>query len=1472
MLSGLTNPSVVAANSEVSWLFDIYAQEAETIDYTNANVTEVDPNSELSIASSQITITNQGPADNAYISEDKGVGFYKSKVDYTFDVDVNIDLAPSFGPGSFYSYVSPLMLSNTAGGHVDASSLGVYLYGSGGSIIGFSGCGTFGGQSLLMTAATDYFLRIRIRRNESTYGRIYVDVYTSSADRTAETNAYFTRWGDINQANSNLNFRYVNYYLADFSDPYANALGSFSNFSMPEIEVNVSSKDYTYGGKTYTNRVEAGSFKGIKLSRNKSESGLFPKVDTQFVIENVDDALNLGNFTEGARVDVHFVMKTQAGLEDRIRTVKFKIAQTAFETYKSLKISCEDLLTSIFKKSYPLNELVSTDFNATNDTYIIPEIFGTAYIPLSPFSNGSNEACYILGNKESGETFAISELTTPRSFPGEKVVATNATTFEQDEITQNGNLYQFFQYVIDSTAIAWGGFEGIPMQPIVRFNKSTTQSLTDGPDIVAAILDAYGVSYNSTGFSAASTTLGAYSPALTIQGGLWFRTTVEQVIKEILIHCNSELTYDRDGDVTWKINDTTSVATLGIVNKNSFKTSPVKNKKGNAGYVQYMSPDRPMDQAYEILIPTEMDGAYDEPSNSTLKFKFASGSNESNSCINAKKSATLYFQKLLNRDYTINFSDDASNALLEPADFITLDDLYGGVDVGIDMITLGADGAALISFSCTKYSVIQNWADLDSMTDDTFSSPSVADMLTAVTAGPDASGQNLIRGRLRVGDQATDCLVMDPNEASNYRFWIGNLLPSAAPFAVRMDGYARFGLTTDEHIIVDPVAGTISINGGTSGFQVFVQASAPTTGMSHNDLWFDEDDGYRQYRYNSATPAWEDIQDAEIAVALANAAAAQATADGKIEIYWQDSQPTGANVGDYWMDTDDGNHAYRYNGSTWDDAQDSDIATAIANAATAQSTADGKMTVFYAATEPLTGMSDGDLWVEDGSSNVYVYDTSAWVFFADGTQAAIQNTLSISSGGITMSGTARIAAGKTSAASATAGYWIDSTDFVVGDGVQYLDYNSGSGSLSVVGEIRVVSAGAANLRSDLNVADGADATQTAIQSSVSITSGGLSLNGGGRIQLFDGSSNELLRVGDDTISAATQRGLFLYNTSGTMLAGYYDTGLSIFEGGDIDLLGDNTNPGKITFTSDGETFEFYASWNDSFHIGPATDRSGQLMIGVNPSALYRRFQQVTMYASETMRLQLSDGTGTWMGIYMDSDSYESATWGYPLQVRLKAGSCDFYVYQFSTYTAIRCDTDAIHPQDNNTSDCGTDAYAWQDIYYYVAHDKCSILDTLDDNQVLQESIVPEVVNGETNVDPYGFPKMDLTKMPDYLTNKEKLAQNLSSESGKIITPKMLDDVISGKRKPITFLKKEVVSKQGEKKIEKNISYTLDADEIRKRTFRNFGMFVDLMAGAIKQTDQDVTENIVEGFNAIIEDLIQRVSKLEKEKRSWAKTN
>lgn len=172
-----------------------------------------------------------------------------------------------------------------------------------------------------------------------------------------------------------------------------------------------------------------------------------------------------------------------------------------------------------------------------------------------------------------------------------------------------------------------------------------------------------------------------------------------------------------------------------------------------------------------------------------------------------------------------------------------------------------------------------------------------------------------------------------------------------------------------------------------SGAIVYAQTAEPTGGAYNvGDLWIDLDDGNRMYRWNGA--AWIDVSDqrmvgqasaiedlttrVEATEGAISSQASQITTlnssvAAKTRTFVQASAPTATAIGDVWIDTDDGNKFYAWNGTIWE------LRRLDAGAST------------YAQNDPPATGVLGDLWVDTNDSNkLYRWDGSAWVLLADG--------------------------------------------------------------------------------------------------------------------------------------------------------------------------------------------------------------------------------------------------------------------------------------------------------------------------------------------------------------------------------------------------------------------------------------------------------------------------------------------------------
>lgn len=184
----------------------------------------------------------------------------------------------------------------------------------------------------------------------------------------------------------------------------------------------------------------------------------------------------------------------------------------------------------------------------------------------------------------------------------------------------------------------------------------------------------------------------------------------------------------------------------------------------------------------------------------------------------------------------------------------------------------------------------------------------------------------------------------------------------------------------------------------------YAQNSAPSGNLDVGDLWMDTANGNIIYRWNGES--WVNVRDGGIQSAYALAQNALNTAQSKVVTYYQAAEPTGATAGDLWIDTDDGNSLHRYNGTTWVNVDNADLAKALQDAADAQSTADSKIITFAQSTQP-TATDIGDLWVDTGNNNaLYRWNGTTWTkvqdsaaaeanakSYADGKVTALNNTL-----------------------------------------------------------------------------------------------------------------------------------------------------------------------------------------------------------------------------------------------------------------------------------------------------------------------------------------------------------------------------------------------------------------------------------------------------------------------------------------------
>ena len=149
--------------------------------------------------------------------------------------------------------------------------------------------------------------------------------------------------------------------------------------------------------------------------------------------------------------------------------------------------------------------------------------------------------------------------------------------------------------------------------------------------------------------------------------------------------------------------------------------------------------------------------------------------------------------------------------------------------------------------------------------------------------------------------------------------------------------------------------------------RVFYQTTAPASDSNYtlkaNDLWFDTDDGNKPYRWSGSAwvettdtrlaDSWAEIVDIRNATANPSGTAAQrinsisATASSKNRTFYQasTSAPSSPTTGDLWFQTDQGNKAFRWNGSAWEETTDTRLPSAVSSITTIETAKIGYCTI-----------------------------------------------------------------------------------------------------------------------------------------------------------------------------------------------------------------------------------------------------------------------------------------------------------------------------------------------------------------------------------------------------------------------------------------------------------------------------------------------------------------------------------------------
>ena len=327
-------------------------------------------------------------------------------------------------------------------------------------------------------------------------------------------------------------------------------------------------------------------------------------------------------------------------------------------------------------------------------------------------------------------------------------------------------------------------------------------------------------------------------------------------------------------------------------------------------------------------------------------------------------------------DGQVHTRNDANNAWVAARD-ATLVNLFGstsftGSTLSGAMATAQGD---IVTVTNAQSATASNLSSLTSTVN-----TNTADIATEQTAraNGDSANATLITNLTAVVDVKTQTFIQDnpPTAIAVGDLWIdsndGNKLYRATA-------------TTNSNWVEVTLPGT---DAGKA--TIYTQDNVPTSGVKAGDLWFDTNDSNRQYIAAAdgsdqvTSGEWEEVRDVTTQAAVAAEATArtqgdqaeaqarqtlEAKVDLKNQTFVQDNAPTAVATGDLWVDSNDENKLYRWNGSAWVVVRDT------AN--------DGKTTVFTQTSQP-TAENTGDIWFDtDDSNKQYRWDGSNWVVVRD---------------------------------------------------------------------------------------------------------------------------------------------------------------------------------------------------------------------------------------------------------------------------------------------------------------------------------------------------------------------------------------------------------------------------------------------------------------------------------------------------------
>jgi hypothetical protein len=474
----------------------------------------------------------------------------------------------------------------------------------------------------------------------------------------------------------------------------------------------LSTKDVTWSATAYSGHVITDSFSGVTMRWNLGGNGLILPNEMTFEVSDPPGT----TYTTASFEDKFCTVRLIVDDVEK-RTWKFKINR-AIEYYGKIKCWAVDFLQEFLVGDYPNTpnpkEVWPSDDTDMDDSYCIPVILGTAYIPVRSVNTGTVRH-YVLG--ESGPTYTVYEVQSPREWP-------NRSTWTSGSYTMTGSVsggYQLLQPIIaDSTGDGNADAPGLWRSGdlfydmLCKVSRSDTVTLDNPAEWVEYVLEDFGVAsgdIDDTILLSLETALDTLTVGFD-GGGWWRKESRGRVLSNLLAQFDGYIKCTDKVEVYQF--DATPVETFTKVLLKSFSPSKVTKVNSDSGRVHWPeSASKPMDiLAGKAIVPTHNGGSETTPSSEILQCRFLSGQS-----INAQKAGILHFQKKYEQSQRINFAVSFTNITnqdtLSPGDVVTVNnsDLYGGSqNIVLTDMTIRPD--MRVDFTGVVLNYLEDWGDL----------------------------------------------------------------------------------------------------------------------------------------------------------------------------------------------------------------------------------------------------------------------------------------------------------------------------------------------------------------------------------------------------------------------------------------------------------------------------------------------------------------------------------------------------------------------------------------------------------------------------------------------------------------------------------------------------------------------------------------------------------------------------------------